>query len=312
MIARPLLAFAVMIVLATSATATPISFGDLLARPRAKPTEVIHYGAAPHQFGELWLPSGRGPFQTIVLIHGGCWLAALPGTELMAYIADDLRNHGYAVWSIDYRRIGEAGGGYPGTFQDVAAGFDKLKSLAPLHQLDLSTLVAVGHSAGGHLALWAAARSKLSQASPLLSSEPLAIHGVASLAGIADLKAYRADGPDACGGPDTIDTLVGAKARGGADVYADTSPAALVPIGIAQAVVSGALDPIVPAKFGLDYAMAAAGAGDHVRELTIENAGHFELIDPTSDAWARIRTEIDVLSGRVPPPKLPEPYHPHS
>ncbi len=309
---RPLLALIAFVALASNAAAAPISFSDLLARPRAKATEIIHYGAAPHQFGELWLPSGRGPFQTVVLIHGGCWLAELPGTELMAYIADDLKAHDYAVWSIDYRRIGEAGGGYPGTFQDVAAALDKLRTLAPAHKLDLSKLVAVGHSAGGHLALWAAARSKLSKASPLLSSEPLPIQGVVSLAGIADLKAYRADGPEACGGPETIDALVSAKVRGEADVYADTSPAALLPIGIPQVTVSGALDPIVPPKFGLDYAMAAASAGDHVRELTIQGAGHFELIDPTSDAWTKIRNEIDVLTGRLPPPVLPTPVHPHN
>ena len=307
---RPLLALLVLLAVVSNATAAPISFRDLLARERAKPTEVVHYGAAPHQFGELWLPSGRGPFQTVVLLHGGCWLAELPGTELMAYIAEDLKAHGYAVWSIDYRRIGDAGGGYPGTFQDVAAAIDKLRALAPAHKLDLSKLVGIGHSAGGQLMLWAAARAKLAKGSPLFSVDPLAIHGVVSIAGIADLKAYREDGPDACGGPDTIDALVNAKGRDG-DVYADTSPAALLPLGVSQAVVSGALDPIVPAKFGWDYGMAAASVGDKVRELTIQDAGHFELIDPTSAAWVKIRTEIDVQTGRIPPPPLPTPIHPH-
>ncbi len=309
---RPLLLLVALLAFASSAAAAPISFRDLLSRPRAKPTEVIPYGAAPHQFAELWLPSGHGPFQTIVLIHGGCWLAELPGTELMAYMAADLQAHGYAVWSIDYRRIGEAGGGYPGTFQDVAAALDKLKAVAPAHKLDLSKLVGVGHSAGGHLALWAAARAKLSRSSPLLASDPLPVRGVITLAGIDDLKAYRADGPQACGGAETIDALVGKASRGDVDVYADTSPAALSPIGVPQAVISGALDPIVPPKFGWDYAIAAAGAGDTVRELTLQGAGHFELIDPTSEAWPKIRDEIDVMTGRRPAPVLPTPTHPHS
>ena len=305
---RLALALLLGLAFASSAAAAPISFRDLLSRPRTKPTEVATYGPAAHQFAELWLPSGRGPFPTVVLIHGGCWLAELPGTELMAYMAADLQAHGYAVWSIDYRRIGEAGGGYPGTFQDTGAAIDKLRTLAAAHKLDLSHLVVIGHSAGGHLALWAAARGKIVKESPIGSVDPLPIKGVVSLAGIADLKAYRADGPSACGGPDTIDAIAGAN-RGG-DPYLDTSPAALAPIGVPQAVISGALDPIVPPQFGWDYAMAAAGAGDEVRQLTIEDAGHFELIDPTSAAWAKIRIEIDVLTGRIPAPPLPAPVHP--
>ena len=303
-----LFALAVMSSLITSASAAPVSFRELLGRPRPKPTEIVPYGASAHQFGELWLPSGRGPFRTLVLIHGGCWLAALPGTELMAYLAADLQAQGYAVWNIEYRRIGEPGGGYPGTFQDTAMAIDKLRELAPKHKLDLSHLVAVGHSAGGHLALWAAARRKLVKESPIGTVDPLAIHGVVSLAGIADLEAFREDGPPACGGPPTIDAIAGAS-RGG-NPYLDTSPAALLPLGVPQAVISAALDPIVPAKFGMDYAMAAAAAGDKVRELTITDAGHFELIDPTSAAWVKIRLEIDIMTGKTPAPPLPTPTHP--
>jgi acetyl esterase/lipase len=281
--------------LATAAHAAPISYRDLLARERAAPTKVIAYGAAPHQFAELWLPDGKGPHRTLVVIHGGCWLAALPGTELMAYMSEDLRKRGYAVWSIDYRRIGDDGGGYPGTFLDAAAAVDKLKELAPAHNVDLRKVVAIGHSAGGHLVTWAAARPRLPKTSPLAKTAPLPIAGVVSLAGINDLAAYRANGPSACGGPPTIDALVDASTRTGADVYADTSPAALLPVRVKQAVISGALDPIVPPAFGRDFAKTAAAKGDTVRELTIEGAGHFELIDPASKAWTEIRAEIDAL-----------------
>jgi acetyl esterase/lipase len=298
-----------LLLAASNVDAAPISFRDLLARPRAKPTEIVHYAPGKHQFAELWLPKARGPFSTVVLIHGGCWLAALPGTELMAYMAADLQANGYAVWSIDYTRIGEPGGGYPGTYQDTGRAIDKLREIAGAKNLDLSHLVAIGHSAGGHLALWAAARKKVVKESPIGTVDPLPIKGVVSLAGIGDLKAYRADGPSACGGPETIDAIAGAS-RGG-DPYMDTSPAAMVPLGVPQAIISGALDPIVPAKFGWDYAMTAAGAGDHVRQVTIENAGHFELIDPSSAAWAKVKLEIDIMTGRTPAPKLPEPIHPH-
>jgi acetyl esterase/lipase len=290
--------FAALIALCTAlatATAAPITFRDLLERPRATPAKIVKYGPAPHQFAELWLPSGAGPHRTLVMIHGGCWRADLPGTELMAYISEDLRQRGYAVWNIDYRRIGDDGGGYPGTFTDTATAIDKLKEIAASEKLDLRKLVAIGHSAGGHLATWSAAGPRLPKTSPLAKPDPPPITGVVSLAGINDLKSYRATGPTACGGPPTIDALTGAEKRKDVDVFADTSPAALLPLGVPQSVISGSLDKIVPPVFGKDYAAAVAAKGDKVKEITIESAGHFELIDPTSDAWKTIRAEIDAL-----------------
>ncbi len=156
-------------------------------------------------------------------------------------------------------------------------------------------MVLVGHSAGGQLGLWAAARHRLPKQDRLFAPNPLPVAGVVSLAGIDDLAAYRAGGPGACGEPDTVDELVGAKARRGVDVYADTSPAALVPIGARQAVISGARDPIVPPRFGHGYAAKAQAAGDMVQVMDIAGAGHFELIDPTSDAWRRIEPVIAAM-----------------
>jgi len=236
-----------------------------------------------------------------VMVHGGCWQARLPGVELMAYIAEDLRRAGVAAWNVEYRRLGGAGGGYPGTFQDVARGIDHLRAVAAQHRLDLSRVALTGHSAGGHLALWAAARHRLPAASPLRSGEPLPVRGVVTLAGINDLKSYRADGPQACGGPATIDGITGAAARAGADVYADTSPPAMLPLGVRQVVVSGVLDHIVPARFGRDYGAAARAAGDPAAVIDIEGTGHFELIDPTSAAWTRIRAELLGLLGPARP-----------
>jgi len=276
--------------------AGPISFSDLLGRARPSADHRIAYGPGPQQFGDLWLPATPGPHKVIVLIHGGCWLAALPGVELMAYAADDLRGRGFAVWNLEYRRLGHEGGGYPGTFEDVAHGVDLLRTLAPTYHLDLSHLVLVGHSAGGHLALWGAARPRLPKASPLAGGDPLHVVGVVSLAGIDDLEAYRQSGPDACGGPDTIDRLVGAGQRGGANPYADTSPAALLPLGVRQVIVSGDLDPIVPTPFGRAYAVKARAAGDAAQTVDIPDAGHFELIDPRSAAWKVIAPVIVQLS----------------
>mgnify|MGYP000630873300 CR=1 FL=1 len=283
-------------------TRAPLTFSQLLDRPRAAADHRVAYGSDPLQFGELWLPRGTGRHPVIVLIHGGCWRADLPGLELMDYMAADLRDRGYAVWNLEYRRIGHPGGGYPGTFQDVAAGLDHLRALAPLHGLDLRRVAVSGHSAGGHLALWSAARDRLPPESPLRVADPLPIRGVVSLAGIADLDAYRRTGPDACGGPSTIDDLVGDQRPGGRDIFADTSPPAMLPLGDRQVIISGALDPIVPPRFGQDYAAAAASRGDPAQSVVLEGAGHFELIDPTSAVWPRIADAFARLLGRPDQP----------
>ncbi len=275
-------------------TRAPITFSQLLAGPRTAADERIAYGPDALQFGELWLPRRQGPHPVIVLIHGGCWRADLPGLELMDYMAADLRDRGYAVWNLEYRRIGHPGGGYPGTFRDIAAGVDHLRTIAAPHSLDLRRVALAGHSAGGHLALWAAARDRLPAESPLRTARPLPIRGVVSLAGIADLDAYRQTGPDACGGPSTIDDLVGVQEPGGRNVLADTSPPVLLPLGDRQVVISGALDAIVPPRFGRDYAAAAAQRGDRAGSVVLEGAGHFELIDPTSASWPRV---LDAFAG---------------
>ncbi len=273
-----------------------LSYRDLLARPRPPAGQRIAYGAGPQQFGELRLPSGPGPHRVAVLIHGGCWQAALPGLELVDETAEGLRQAGWAVWNVEYRRLGHPGGGYPGTFQDVAAAADHLRTLAPLHNLDLSRVVTTGHSAGGHLALWVAGRPRLPASSPLRTADPLPIRGVVPIAGINDLEAYRADGSDACGGPGTIDQLVGAAARSDSDVYADTSPARLLPLGVPQAPVVGMRDPIVPIRFGRAWSERVQASGDRFSQWEVAQAGHFELIDPRSDAWAAVLMMMDNVS----------------
>ena len=273
-----------------------LSYRDILARKSPLADRRIAYGADPLQYGELWLPARPRRARVVVVIHGGCWQAALPGLDLMNGVADALRNRGYAVWNIEYRRLGHPGGGYPGTFEDVGRAVDFLRVLSRTERLDLGHVVIVGHSAGGHLALWAAGRSRLPGASRLHSSSPLRIGGVLTLAGINDLAAYRADGPAACGGPPTIDQLVGADTRPPDLAYSDTSPVDLLPIGARQVIVSGGLDPIVPQAFGDAYAAAARARGDDVVTLDLPHAGHFELIDPAGPDWPTIARALDRLS----------------
>lgn len=256
--------------------------------------ERIRYGVEPSQFGELWLPGERGSLPVVVLIHGGCWQRSY-SLDLMAALADDLRRQGIAVWNIEYRRLGETGGGYPGTFLDVGNAVDALHGLASRYRLNLGRIVTVGHSAGGHLALWAAARPRLPNASAVAAADPLPIAAAVSLAGIADLEAYRNGGPGACGEPATIDRLVGAGSRPPQSIYADTSPRALLPLGVPQIIAAGERDGIVPSGFARSYAAAAAVAGDRAELLEIPGADHFALINPGSSAWAAVRARILAL-----------------
>jgi acetyl esterase/lipase len=258
------------------------------ASPGATP-ERFAYGSAPSQFGELWLPTSGAKAPVVVLVHGGCWQRSY-GLDLMDPLAADLRDHGIAVWNIEYRRLGEPGGGYPGSFTDVGAAIDTLRGLATRYPIDPARAAIVGHSAGGHLALWAAARPKLAADSMVKTHDPLPLGFVVTLAGINDLAAYHEHGP-ACGGGATIDALIDARRRG-PGAYADTSPRALLPLGVEQLIVSGNEDGIVPAPFGRDYARAATEAGDKVTTLDLPGADHFALIDPRSPGWARVRDRL--------------------
>jgi acetyl esterase/lipase len=270
------------------------SFSELLAKPRQKADARIAYGADPNQFGELWLPAGKGPFPVVVLIHGGCWQASLPGTILMDYMAADLRAKGVAVWNLEYRRIGHSGGGYPGTFLDVTAGVDKLRDLAKARNLDLSRVVVAGHSAGGHLTAWTAARGRLPTTSPLYVAKPLSIRAAVSIDGINDLEAYRAAGPGRCGEPATVDKLLEGAPK--PSPYADSSPRELLPTKVPQVVVSGELDPIVPVKLARDYARAATRLGTPTELIVFPNAGHFEPIDPGTPAGRAVDDKLLALS----------------
>lgn len=266
-----------------------LTYQELSKRPTMSGDVRIAYGPAPQQFGELWLPKGNGPHPLVVLVHGGCWLAEYAGFDLMGPMSAALRDQGIAVWNIEYRKLGEAGAGYPGTFQDVAAAVDHVRTLAGTYPLDLNRVVLSGHSAGGHLALWAAGRSNLPADSAVRGKDPLRVRGVVSLAGIIDLRDYHARGPDACGGPGTIDRLIDSAGRTG-NPFADTSPGEAPVKELALTLVSGTRDHIVPPSFAQHY--AAKAQGPELRELEIDGAGHFELVTPQTDAWAVIQAEI--------------------
>lgn len=239
------------------------------------------YGAHPGQFGDLFLPAPPGPHRVLVLIHGGCWRAEY-GLEPLGQLAQAIADHGVAVWSIEYRRLGD-GGGWPETFLDAGAALDHLRSLASEHALDLQHVVTAGHSAGGHLALWLAARVKLPAHSPLHAPNPLPVRGVVSLAGIPDLAA--AAPLNVCDG--AIEALIGGPPVQQGERYADASPAALTPLGVPHVHLHGREDDIVPLTLVEQYVAAAARAGDQATLEIAPAAGHFELVDVRTAAGQR-------------------------
>lgn len=243
----------------------------------------IPYGVESCQFGELYLPNGEGPHAVIVLIHGGFWCAHF-GLSLMTKLAQDLAKRGIAAWNIEYRRVGNTGGGWPGTLLDVALATDHLHALDPMHNLDLQRVVPVGHSAGGQLALWLAARPRLPQDSPLAYTiTPLPITGAISLAGAVDLRlAWKLDL-----GNGAAAELLGGSPDDLPDRYAAASPAELLPMRVPQVLIHGDQDNRVPIKVSRTYAQKAVAAGDPVTLLELQGVDHFALIDPTSAAWAQ-------------------------
>ncbi len=246
--------------------------------------EVIRYGRGREQFGELWRPDIPSPRPVTVLIHGGYWRAAYR-LDPMHALAADLRSRGYAVWNLEYRRVGNRGGGWPGTFADIAAGLDALVSLAVRHRLDTGRVTVIGHSAGGHLALWAAARQRL----PASWGRPqvVPVHAVA-LAGVCDLvRAARERLSN-----DAVAGLLGGGPAEVPGIYRQACPRLLLPLGVRQTLVHGEADENVPVALSAGYAQAASEAGDRCVFLPLPGVDHFDLIDPASPAWATVAARV--------------------
>jgi acetyl esterase/lipase len=274
---------------ATSAMAEPASVQAYMGQPQIKADARIAYGASPVQVVDLFLPKGRGPHPVVVLIHGGCYLAEYQGLPQTSGIAADLAQRGYAVWNVEYRKLGEPGAGYPGTFLDVADAVDRIRAEASRYHLDTAKVVALGHSAGGHLALWAAARHRLPRSSSLWRADPLPIRAVVSLGGIGDLKGQGDVFAGACG-PEPIPTIIGKAIR--ENPYADTSPAELLPLGARVVMISGAFDHVMPPFTGRAFVQKLRKAGDSADVMAIPDAGHFDVVMPTTKAWKTVAATL--------------------
>lgn len=241
------------------------------------------YGDNEWHFGELRLPEGDGPHPVALIIHGGFWYAQY-GLDLMDKMAEDFTSRGWATWNIEYRRIGHEGGAYPGTLTDVGAAADHLRELAEQYPLDLTNVVSIGHSAGGHLALWLAGRHRLPLDSELYVATPLALKGVVSLAGVTDLhhmwEVRLVNSP--------VVAFLGGTPEQVEERYKQSSPAQLLPLGVPQILVHGTEDDDVPLALSTSYLPLAQAAGDRVELVELLGVEHYKVIDPASEAWPPI------------------------
>ena len=246
--------------------------------------DTMAYGDAPDQVGDLYLPDAEHP-PVVCLLHGGYW--RMPwGREHIAPLAVPLMRLGFAVWNLEYRRargargeLGSTGGAWPGTLQDVAAGIDHLAIWAANGRegrVDLSRVSVVGHSAGGQLALWAAAPG--GEYGP----RRVPVAAVAGLAPVADLEwAYR----QRCGNG-AVENWLGGSPEEYPRRYREASPAERLPLGVRQLVLHGTLDEDVPVDISRRYARAAAAAGDAVSFTVLPDTQHMDFVDPASAASA--------------------------
>lgn len=233
--------------------------------------ETFRYGAFPGQEADLYLPARPTP-PVVCLLHGGFWRMPYARDQLSA-VAEDLQHRGYAVWNLEYRRIGQEGAGWPGTLLDVVAGIDYLANLQD-GSLDLERVVLCGHSAGGQLALWAA-RQRRSTERPAVG-----VHAVVGQAPIPDLVQAHALGV----GDGAVAELLGGTPESTPDRFADASPHALLPLGVRQLIIHGEKDDVIPLGTVRGYVQAAQQAGDSVELREVGGQGHMEFVDPTSEA----------------------------
>jgi acetyl esterase/lipase len=250
------------------------------------------YGSGPDQFLEVSLPTGTGPAPVVVVLHGGFWRARY-GIELARPLAADLAHRGWAAVAVEYRRVG-AGGGWPETLDDVAAALDALPDLPGAARLDLTDVTVIGHSAGGHLAAWAAGRGRLPAGAPGAAPR-VPVTAAVLQAGVLDLTAAVAAD---LGAGATVGFLGGAPQEV-PDRYATADPVRLLPTGVTALCVHGEADTTVPLDQSERFAAAARAAGDQA-EVVVVPADHMAVIDPAGEAWRRTLEWLTVRRAAHP------------
>ena len=254
----------------------------------------IEYGNYPSQFGVLRMPILAESCPVIITIHGGFWQSKF-GLEENDPICEDLTRRGYATWNIEYRRVGEDGGGWPGTFNDVIDAVNHLTHLKERFLIDLSRVVILGHSAGGHLALWLASQVNKDQTDDFGNPLLIPIHSVISLAGVLNLRRMW-EIHDEKGLNSPVASFVGGTPLEVSNKYRLASPIELLPLNVNQILIHGELDLHVPVELSIEYCRKTIQQGDKIRLIVLPETDHFMIIDPSSNAW---KTVFDALKNIV-------------
>lgn len=286
----------------TSATPAPaaepetMQWSDLLHQTQPLPDQTISYGDDPLQVIDIWKPEGEEPHPAVIMIHGGCWQTSVAERDIMNWIAGDLRSQGIGVWNIEYRGTDREGGGYPGTYLDVAKAADMFVSEAATYNFRSDRVIVIGHSAGGQLALWLANRPALPKG-PLRGDNPVKVDLAISEGGLPDLRSAATRVDHACGTEAPVQMA-------GPD-FTMTSPAEMKPGPARQVLFNNASDPIAPPAFGMSYINKVkamkTGKSVKLRMVVTPDEGHVELVAPESKSWAKQRALIlETLKDELP------------
>jgi acetyl esterase/lipase len=258
-----------------------MSAEDILTHPQPPPDERVAYGADPNQFLEVRLPllevrlpRAKGPHSVLLNIHGGFWRAKYDLAHA-GHLCEALRAAGVATFNVEYRRVGNTGGGWPGTFEDIRSAYRFVQQEHSRFHLDLDRLVVMGHSAGGQLAL-------------CLAAHETSLRRVISLAGVVDLKKAFAMHLS----QDAVSEFLGGKPEALAEHYREADPMEFSIPHARQWLLHGSEDDTVPPGFSRDYVMKKKKEGEAVQLLEIPNAGHYDLIDPASEAFQQVKSTV--------------------
>ena len=247
---------------------------DILSQPQPPPDERVAYGADPNQFLEVRLPRSKGPHSLLLNIHGGYWRSRYD-LKHAGHLCEALRAAGVATFNTEYRRVGNPGGGWPGTFEDIRSAYRFIQQERARFHLDLDRLVVMGHSAGGQLAL-------------CLAAHETSVRHAISLAGVIDLKkGYALHLSN-----DAVAEFLGGNPDAVPEHYREADPMELRITHARQWLLHGKDDDTVPPAFSRDYVMQKKKAGEAVELLEVPNAGHFELIDPASEAFKQVTSTV--------------------
>lgn len=250
----------------------------------------IPYGPDENQFADLRLPETKGPFPVAIIVHGGCYLAKYD-LSYMNQLAEAVTRLGFATWNLEYRRVGNPGGGWPGTFLDVADGSDHLREIAEDYLLDLSKVIVVGHSSGGQLGIWLSGRNKIKPDSDIYRPDPLVVQTSVALAPVADIgRRYKQGNCD-----NSANKLMGGSPKAQTDRYRQVSPIEMLPIDTRQIVVLGEQDTQERKEETKEYIDRGKEVGNEIDFEWLKNSDHFTLINDGEAAGQEVIKIIQSL-----------------